>query len=47
MALRRVGHHPIHSSGGYASGPGLNASCRFGCRALHDSSRGSRMSINQ
>jgi len=31
MGLCLVGHHPIHSRGGYSNGPGLNASFRFEC----------------
>jgi hypothetical protein len=47
IGLCVVGHHPIHSRGGYSNGPGLNASFRSGARAFHDSPLGCRMSINQ
>jgi hypothetical protein len=31
MGLCLVGHHPIHSEGGYSPGPGLNVTCTFLC----------------
>src|SRR5262249_26883273 len=37
MGLSLVGRHPIRSGSGYSHGAGLNASFRFGARALHDS----------
>ena len=31
MGLCFIGHHPIHSKGGYFNGPGLNSRSTFVC----------------
>jgi hypothetical protein len=47
IGLCLVGRHPIPSGGGYFSGPGLNASFRFGCPRFARLALACRMSTNQ